>query len=163
MGTTELKFNLAGDEYIVDAENDKSIKNAMARALPHDINFNDGAITTKLGIMVNGDRNVKEIISETGSSVFEISRRSYQGVNFPEFPPQLSNVTINDPNWDQRWQGEVKSIQMLKRGLSARNQLWFNIDEEIQREGSNLVIHGWNILPGQRRQQKDYPRRLQSW
>lgn len=147
MGTTELKFNFAGDEYIVEAENEKSIKNAIARALPDDINFSEGAITT-LGNVVNGDDNVKEIISKTGSSVFELSRRSDQGVNFPEFPPQLSNVTINDSNWDQRWQSEVKFIQMLKRGLSARKQLWFNIDEEIKREGSNLVIHGWNILPG---------------
>ena len=74
METTEIKFNFAGDEYIVEAENEKSIKNAITRALPDDINFNEWAITT-LGMLINGDRNVKEIISETGYSVFEIYRR----------------------------------------------------------------------------------------
>lgn len=78
METTELEINIAGNEYIVEAEVDKSIKNAIAKVLPHDINFNEYAIAT-LGILIDGDRSVKEIISEIGSSVFEISRRSTIG------------------------------------------------------------------------------------
>lgn len=58
----------------VEAEVDKSIKNTIAKALPHDINFNEYAIAT-LGILIDVDRSVKEIISEIGSSVFERSRR----------------------------------------------------------------------------------------
>ena len=78
METTELEINFAGNEYIVEAEVDKPIKNAIVKALQYDINFNENAITT-LGILIDGDRSVKEIISEIGSSVFEISRRRIIG------------------------------------------------------------------------------------